>query len=209
MDVCKICNELGGHKPNCPIRTFSVKEGGARDYSGRELELDLFDRVNTADPRYKAELSRVMTDRDSGYVPRQQALELVKRFQPSSPTNPKKDFFRELLIGVQDELGIDIKKNPDNVRGFTAVGTPLDKFHGVDAFISYVDQNREYVVTLDATLRPDKLQDGYKADLMISDLPAPEDNEDGYLEAVSTYAGQIAEKIKQDKERERGYRRAG
>jgi len=207
MERCKLCNEIGGHKPDCPVRVFRAPETGTADYRGRELELDLFDRVNTADPRYKAELARVIKDRESGYVEWPKAIELAKKFQPAPPENPKRDFFRELLIGVQEKLGVDIAKQPDSVRGYTAVGTPLDRFHGVDAFVTYADRGKEYLVTLDATLRPEKIIEGHKADLMITDLPTPEDDEDGYLEAIDAYAGRIAEFIRTEQERERGYRR--
>jgi hypothetical protein len=208
MEHCKLCNEIGGHKPDCPVRVFRAPETGTADYRGRELELDLFDRVNTADPRYRAELARVIKDRDSGYVERHKAIALVKKFQPAPPENPKKDFFRELLFGVQDKLGVDIRKQPDSIRGYTAVGTPLDRFHGVDAFVTYTDRGQEYLVTLDATLRPEKLAEGHKADLMITDLPTPEEDEDGYLEAVAAYAGRIAELIRTEKERGQGYQRS-
>jgi hypothetical protein len=201
MDHCKICNELGGHKPECPVRAFRTPEKSTRDYSGRELELDLFGSVNTGDPKYKAELAKIITDRNSGYAPRSQSIELVKKFQPGQPTNPKKDFFRELLIAVQDELGVDLNKEPDSVKAYTAVNTPLDRFHGIDAFVTYTDKGREHMVTLDASLRPEKIEEGWKADMIISEMPTPEDDEEGYLAAIASCAGQIAEKIRQDMER--------
>jgi hypothetical protein len=202
MDHCKICNELGGHKPDCPVRTFRTPEKSTRDYSGRELELDLFGSMDIGNPKYKAELARATTDPISGYVPFQPSMELVRKFQPAPATEPKKDFFRELRIAVQEKLGVDIGKDPDSVKAFTAVGSPLDKFHGTDAFISYTDKGRECLVTLDASLRPEKQAYGWKADLIIGDVPTPEDDEKGYLEVIAAYAGQIAEKIRQDMERD-------
>jgi hypothetical protein len=161
-------------------------------YTGRQHEYALFGEVNVKDPAYLADLAKVI--KPDGYVNFKDAVELVKKHQPYDPANPKKDFYRELLIAVQDKLGVDPDKQPDAIRVYTAVGTPLDHKHGTDAFITLSEHGRETLVTLDASLRPEKIQEGWKADVMIGEVPDAE-NDDAYLDAIDGFAAQISKKL--------------
>ena len=165
-------------------------------YSGKEFEYDLFSQVGTRDEKYLADY-RAMQPAENGWLPWHKALELVKKHQPwADPANPSKDFFRELLIAVQEKLSVDTKNDPDAIQAYTAVGTPLDVFHGVDAFIIMTVDGHEEIVTLDATLDSKKIEDGGKADEIVTDLPSVEDDQDGYLEAIDALAERIARRFK-------------
>ena len=64
--------------------------------------------------------------------------------------NGAADFARDLRLEVSECLDV----NPDSVRFFNAIDTPLDKFHGVDAWIEVIDKKgRSIRITLDATQR--------------------------------------------------------
>lgn len=204
--ACRYCGYDMGHAGNCPAGAFagakkpaeasrSKATGSPERYTGGELEMDLFDRVNVRDAKFLEALRDAGADQ-KGYLPYRKAMDVTKRFQPGDPANPKKDYFRELRIAVQEKLGVDVDKEPESVRAYTAVGTPLDKYHGVDAFMTFTEDGREYTVTMDATLRKDKLDDGYKADVMVTDVPSPEDDEDAYLEAIDAIAEKIAERFR-------------
>ncbi len=168
-------------------------------YSGTEHEYSLFGEIRMDDPAVKSAMRELGSE--SGYLKYHDSIELAKRFQPGSPDNPSKPFLRDILFGVQDvfdDLGLDVR-----VGAFTAVGSPLDKYHGADAFLTFDVGGKEFIVTLDATLNPDKQQSGYKADLIIGDLPEPnegQEQERQYLDLVDAYAqliaGDVAEKMK-------------
>lgn len=199
---CRYCAYETGHAKECPAyqpdaKVEKPKLGGEVRYSGTEFEYDLFGQADVRNPEYQKALKAAGADPRTGYLPFGKAVELAQKFQPGDPTNPKKDYLRELLFAVQEKLDIDPDDEPDSVRAYTAVGTPLDKFHGVDAFISKKGERKDILVTLDATLRPEKINEGWKADLMVGDLPSAEEDEDAYLQAIDDMAEKIAAKIRE------------
>lgn len=97
----------------------------------------------------------------NAYVPFDRSLATVKASQPKNwdphdPSTPVSNDLHALVVDLLDE-------EYDNVSFFTAVGSPLDYYHGVDAFIEYHGQ----VVTLDVTIN--KHKDSYKADVIIGE----------------------------------------
>jgi hypothetical protein len=188
-----MCGRDLGHLSTCPAYAPNAKGSDVR-YSGTEFEYDMFDQVNVRDPQFREEMARLGA-KESGYLPFTKAVELTKKFQPGDPANPRKDFYRELLIALQEKLGVDPESG--DLKAYTAVGTPLDKFHGVDAFITLNRKGRETMVTMDATLRKEKLDGGWKADVMVGEVPASEENEDAYLDAIGTIADKVANKFKE------------
>lgn len=103
---------------------------GGRD--GAEFEWDLFGSVDTKNPKYQAELKKAT--KPTGFVFYRDALSLAKKFQPGDPKNPERGFARDLRIEILDELGLTDEKNMDRLEFYTAVGSPLDQWHGIDAF---------------------------------------------------------------------------
>ena len=163
-------------------------------YSGREFEYDLFWKMDVTSLAYRRELER-LADRN-GYVNYQNAVSLVKKFQLQDPTNPEKDFSRELRLAVEEKLGLKTPDEMDRVKIFVSINSPLDR-HGVDAFITYEEGGIEYLISLDATRRGEKQIEGGKADIIVSDLADPDEDEEGYLEEINQYAEEAAEKIKE------------
>jgi hypothetical protein len=164
--------------------------------AGREFEADLLGTAEINDPKYADEVRKIVKEIGKPYIPYRQALELVKNFQSGDPTNPKKDFLRELRLAVADKLGLETDEDLEGLRAYTAVGTPLDILHGVDGFISFgAPDKKEGIVTFDVTLQEDKQTGGGKADLIIGDLPDPDEDEAGYLAAIEKVAEQIARKF--------------
>ena len=99
------------------------------------------------------------------YVPFQKALRLVRENQPWDPTDPSKRAGEDLHAQVAIALELD---DFSELSFLSALGTPLDFFHGIDALFEW----RGRVVTIDLTTNPHK--DSYKADLIIR----PEDGDD-------------------------------
>lgn len=174
-------------------------------YSGREYEFDLLDEIKTEDPAYQKELAAFQKKVKAwGYQPQQanslpfrEALELTKKFQPGDPTNPRKDFAREMRLALAEKLGLESDEQMNRLKYFTAVRGPLDA-HGIDGFFvfSYTDNEgriKECAFSLDATKNPSK-DEPPKADVLIGgDVPDPSDdnfNEDEYLKKIDEYAAQ-------------------
>lgn len=177
--------------------------------SGENVEGELLDRVIKKNERaqefYKEK-----------YVPYKEALKDVRLRQPWSPYDPKRPFARDVRLEVIDRLGFTDKAGFEHVGFFTAVGSALDYYHGVDAFLEValdIDlaklerTPRESVmrsdykpgtyvrVTLDVTTR-EKDADEQKADVVIWVPPdGIDENDVTYLDAVGVAADQIMEKL--------------
>lgn len=167
-------------------------------YSGRELEYDLFGTMDTSNLGYQKALGQVADSR--GYVKRKEAMELVKKFQSQDPTNPRKDFLRELRNALLEIFSLVDEKEMDRVKAYTALGSPhltsLDFWHGTDAFITYDEDGKEYAVTLDASQRK---KDAPKADIVVGEMPDAAEETEKFLEEVDKIADIVARNIEKQK----------
>lgn len=93
------------------------------------------------------------------YVPFRQAMARVRKSQPWDPTDPEPLVSSNLHAYVCLALGVE---DWSEVALYTSIGSPLDRFHGVDAFFHF----RGRVVTIDVTANPHK--NSYKADVILS-----------------------------------------
>ncbi|MDD2753396.1 MAG: hypothetical protein PHT44_02215 [Candidatus Portnoybacteria bacterium] len=186
-------------------------------YTGKEYEFDLLGKLDTQNPNYQKELARLQTLAvEHGYHPRQknslpfrEAVALTKKFQPGDPTNPDKEFAKELRLALAEKLGLESDKQLDSLKFFISAGGPLDA-HGVDGFVTLAvpvknGGEREFMVSFDVTRNPDKEEAQKAADLLIGgDIPDTSDSdfkEDEYLDIIGGYAEKIsillAEKMRQ------------
>ena len=101
-----------------------------------------------------------------GYMSYQKAMALARRLASWDPTDPEPQMANTLHFYVCEALGVECYSE---VRFYSALGTPLDLFHGVDCWIEV----RGRVVTIDLTANGHK--DYHKADVVVH----PEDLEDG------------------------------
>lgn len=92
------------------------------------------------------------------YLSFAEAMALVKAAQPWNPTDPGPRPANDLHAAVCEVLGVD---NYSEVALYTAVGSPLDFYHGVDALIEW----RGAIVTIDVTANPTK--SAHKADFIL------------------------------------------
>ena len=94
-----------------------------------------------------------------GYMTYRSAMELAKATQPKQlcpiANRFRKDVVRELSIAKGASV------SDDQVRIFTAVGSPLDHYHSVDGWFEF----EGLVVTFDVTLNPNKRH--YRADVTV------------------------------------------
>lgn len=152
-------------------------------YFGTEFEHDLFGTVDVRNPKYQEALKKVSQDA-KGYVNYNDSMDLARHFQPAPPDGPKKEFAKELRNEVADKLGLEDK----DVLFYTAVKTPLDLWHGTDAFLTVKTVEGEFTVKLDASLRD---KEEHKADILVTGVPDPNLNEDAFTKAIDGIAAEV------------------
>ena len=79
--------------------------------------------------------------------------------QPWDPSDPEPRFASDLHASVALALGLD---DWSTLKFFTAVGSALDHFHGVDCFFVFKGK----IVTIDVTVNSEKLIG--KADMVLN-----------------------------------------
>ena len=169
------------------------------EQTGNLFEWQFIGEVDTANREYQKELRRLQEAAAKkggikGHIPYGEAMELARKFQPFDPTHPNKPFARDIRISLLDlminkKLITDGEEDQDRVKFYTAVKTPLDTFHSVDAFIEFKDlDNKKYLTTFDLTLNPRKKE--HRSDIIVTELPDPNLDEDRlrYLATIEDYA---------------------
>lgn len=104
-------------------------------------------------------------EQGQAYVPFRKSMRLVMMCQPWDPSDPSTRAGNDLHCQVAMALGLE---EWAELRFFSALGSPLDRWHGIDGLFEW----RGKVVTIDLTC--DHGKEVYKADVIIH----PEDFED-------------------------------
>lgn len=134
------------------------------------------------------------------------ASEINVQGQPEhGPENPKAGFLNDLRIGLLDELGADPEDpTAPKVEVYNALKSPLDTFHGIDGFMVVNDKGEDIVITMDASLNKNKLEEGYKADIIIGEIPSAELEEEQYLSKVEELSEKLKKLVKKERDPEDG-----
>ncbi|NQT49471.1 hypothetical protein HQ571_02130 [Candidatus Kuenenbacteria bacterium] len=167
----------------------------AHDTTGGLYEARLLGQISSKNSKYYRTLS-MTKGRGQQIMPhknRPDAMKEIKQMQPwedireyDSPDGKDLYFPKELLIAIEDGLGIDPEDPNFELKYYTAVAddrlkTHLDIYHGVDAFVEYKDKTGTIrVVTIDATLNTRKAREGAKADFIVT----PEEEDDERLRGI-------------------------
>lgn len=141
----------------------------------------------------------VLNNPERTYLTYRQAMEAVKKMQPFDPSDPDPPFANDLHTTVAERLGL---ADYSQLGFFTALGSHLDFFHGVDAFFELrPEKGRKIEVTLDITKNP--LKDVGRADVLIS-MPDegldPKDDRKMYLKKLEETAKKIVAVIRRKTE---------
>ncbi len=117
--------------------------------------------------------------RSQGYLTFQAAMEEVMRNQPHAPHDPPGEIgrFRSVVARKMKVAGF----NPDHLHLFTAVGSTLDQFHGVDGFFVF----HGITVTVDTTINDSKDEESSKALVLVTG----EDAVDGFERPAERVVG--------------------
>ena len=166
-------------------------------YSGRLNERDVFGEFKMTDEARKA--FRLAAN-ERGYVVYNKAVELVRTFSTEDPTNPQKPFAKELRMAVIEALGLEDDEDMDRIRFYSAVGTVLDIYHGVDGWIELqLDEEPAILVTLDVTLNKQKTD--HKADIIVQEISDPSQDANKFEQDVEHYASQVIERFHEQLQR--------
>ncbi len=173
--------------------------GDFAERSGKLHEMYLLGEVRFDSEEYKKSLKELGAN-ERGYLPFQEAMKLAKMFQPidrktrkqQDPTNPEKPFPRDLRIAIADALGLVTTEEMERLRYYTAVGSPLDTFHGIDAFVELegkTPKEKSNFVTFDITLRTElSAKQGANANVIIRQLTTEDTKK--YLKELDEIAAQ-------------------
>lgn len=145
------------------------------------------------DPRFIKELAKLPHGRGRRFRNDEDVFRLYQKYYLGDPTNPAGIHAKELKLAVGDALGLS-EDELDHLKFYSTLKTPIDAMMGVDGFLAYQESQKkpDHFVTLDATLRREKVKKGGKADVIIGELPDAVQEEDAYFEAIEKYARQIA-----------------
>ena len=132
------------------------------------------------------------------YQPYREALDYVKEQQPFDASDPNPRFANDVHATVAEMLALE---DYSRLKFYTAVGSMLDKCHGVDAFfeleINPDNPHKVIRVTIDLTANQEK--NDYKADLIVK-VPRggidPTDDKKAFSELVNKTATEIVEEFK-------------
>lgn len=141
---------------------MSLKSSELSVYTGTLLEEEFFPRCQ-----------ETVSWENTCYMPRKRAMLIARNSQPDSwrPTDPYPRMANDLHAYVCEGLG---EQNFSKVRMYSAAGTALDRFHGIDGWFEY--QGKE--ATVDITANGHKAN-AYKADVVVS-LRGRDDELRGY-----------------------------
>lgn len=173
---------------------------------GKYNEVFPLGKINSADPEYIQESEKC------GGLPAYRkwgcAIDLVKKYQPSDPTNPQKPFLKDLKLEIAELLKLESDKDLDRVRVYTAVNSILDIDFGVDALVEFEDdEGKTRMVTFDITLNQAKIKGDLaaNADIVIDNIPDIITEKSKYFEKLSELAEETAKILKTRKPEERIY----
>ena len=174
----------------------SMESGLAK--KGTVNEASLFGDVTKGPGSFKYQDVLKKHPTKKGYLPFDNALVLVREAQIQDPMNPQRKFMRDLRDMVIFKMNMDKNKAAHNLGIYSAIRTPLDLYHGVDAFIELqTSDGKLKIVTMDATLNKEKLDtEKAKADILIGEVPEHIDHPQEYKDFIDKIADQIVLRLK-------------
>ncbi|MEK7545991.1 MAG: hypothetical protein AAB554_02835 [Patescibacteria group bacterium] len=161
--------------------------------TGRTFESRLFGTAQV-NPQFLLDLDKIGLDERGRFRSVGQLYDSFKRNYLGAGHGERGEtsMSTDLRVAVEDALGIT--DEGDELKFYSAVGSIIDLKLGVDAFFELTDpRTGAYArVTLDATLNKEKQKEGWKADVIIGEMPDAGQEADAYLDAIDQTGGGIA-----------------
>lgn len=164
--------------------------------TGRTFESRLFGSAQV-NPQFLLDLDKIGLDERGRFKSVGQVYEAFKKNYLGAGASERGEtsMSTDLRVAVEDALGMTDAE--EDLKFYSAVGTIIDHKLGVDAFFELKDpKTGAYArVTLDATLNKEKQKEGWKADVIVGELPDAGQEADDYLEKVEEIGSDIAAKL--------------
>lgn len=161
--------------------------------TGRTFESRLFGSAQV-NPQFLLDLDKIGLDERGRFKSAGAVYEAFKRNYLGAGQGERGEtsMSTDLRQAVEDALGMTDAE--EDLKFYSAVGTVIDHKFGVDAFFELKDpKTGAYArVTLDATLNKEKQKEGWKADVIVGELPDAGQETDAYLEEIDDIGGRIA-----------------
>lgn len=161
--------------------------------TGRTFESRLFGTAQV-NPQFLLDLDKVGLDERGRFKSVGQVYDAFKRNYLGAGQGERGEtsMSTDLRVAVEDALGLTDES--EELKFYSAVGTIIDHKLGVDAFFELTDpKSGAYArVTLDATLNKEKQKEGWKADVIIGEMPDAAQEAEEYLEAIDQTGAGIA-----------------
>ena len=153
-------------------------------YTGRLLEEESFGRPLLSE------------DEKKRYMKYKEAMNLVKDKQAFEPGDPDPRFANDLHASIAEKLKLD---DYGKLKFFSSVDSPLDYYHGVDAFFEVEGKDgKKRIVTIDISGNSKK--DKGKADVLINmpmDGLDPKEDRDDYIKKIKEATSEIADRLRE------------
>lgn len=176
--------------------------------TGQEAEVRTFGKIKYSDNFRSVFNALARPGKEGGkYFTFRDAMRVVFEATNQDPENLPDGFANDLRIELIDLISEDDFFNDAGDPGYepkvliwNSVDTPIDKLHGIDAIVEYQHpgMRKPIRVSLDVTLRPDKAEDGHKADIIFYAPPDPDDKRvaEYYMPYVEKIADEVLRKIR-------------
>ncbi|OGY43735.1 MAG: hypothetical protein A3B89_02710 [Candidatus Buchananbacteria bacterium RIFCSPHIGHO2_02_FULL_40_13] len=139
------------------------------------------------------------------YMTRNEALRLVQESQPGNPSDPEPRFANDLQATIVERV---YPNDYNRVRFFTAVGSPLDYLHHIDAFFEIDDGDFTYTITIDLKTHPVEKPATLKTDILLiypTEGLDPNIDKEDYQSLIARTAQEIIEIFQEKQVRKSGY----
>lgn len=161
-----------------------------RGYTGKILESDYFGSSVIKSPEAREFLAVHGSPAKKGgessvYLQFKKSIEFIKKFYAQDPHNPAKPAANFLFQALAKKLNID----PVQLSFYSAIDTPLDKFHGIDGFFELENIR----ISLDVTANPKKedTDENSNVDVVLHELPDPTKEPAEFTRAIDSYAQEL------------------
>ena len=173
-------------------------ENARRGYTGKFLERDYFGASVFPGPEVKKFLQEFGKSKQDGnvYLSFNRAIELIKRFYVQDPHKPSKPLAADLFQALLKKLQLE---DSQKLSFYSAIGTPLDTFHGIDGFCEY--ENVRLAIDLTANPRKENEEDNPSVDFVLHEMPSKETEGYLYKEELEETANFLAKIFKEKKDR--------
>lgn len=120
---------------------------------------------------------------DTGYLSYEESMKIVKSSQPWNPMDPKCRLANNFHYAVTQALGLE---DCSELKFYTAVGSALDRYHGIDCLFEF----HGIVVTIDVTIN--RYKNNCRADVLVN-FNSGINEEGSYLDVIRQASREVAD----------------